>query len=304
MRNEWTTIRLYDKVSGALLDKKIAMGVPMVKADASGKMVTSTADRWMHYEEFAFERRWSEYKNNALAYSVSNRNMNGEYMNFGKSGEVIRQGDGLYAQMARGNVYYYNKFSLKFLEEALTAFFAGRVDMNNREVLMRTGEFGALEFSRAARNAASGWTEFEWSGDNLGLLEKKGEGKYKLTNPQIVEYLSPNNVRFKVEIDPSYDDPYQNKVTHPEGGLVQSRRFDIFDLGSMDQPNIFKTAIKGKPEYRGYQWGLRNPWTGAMNNENMSYDEDSASFHRMTTMGLCILDPTRVMSFVPMIDNE
>ena len=74
-----------------------------------------------------------------------------------------------------------------------------------------------------------------------------------------------------------------------------------FDIGTMDQPNIFKVGVKGKPEYRGYQWGLRNPWTGQMNNTNMSYDEDSASMHRMASLGICVLDPTRTMSLIPAI---
>jgi hypothetical protein len=43
---------------------------------------------------------------------------------------------------------------------------------------------------------------------------------------------------------------------HPLGGVAMSYRFDIFDIGSMDQPNIFKCRIKGNPEYRGYQYEL------------------------------------------------
>lgn len=31
-------------------------------------------------------------------------------------------------------------------------------------------------------------------------------------------------------------DPVRNKVLHPEGGVAFSYRFDIFDIGSMDQP--------------------------------------------------------------------
>ena len=38
-----------------------------------------------------------------------------------------------------------------------------------------------------------------------------------------------------------------------------------------------------------------------MNNTNMSYDEDSASMHRMTSLGICVLDPTRTMSLIPAI---
>lgn len=30
-----------------------------------------------------------------------------------------------------------------------------------------------------------------------------------------------------------------------------------------------------------------------------AYDEDSAVLHRKTTLGVCILDPTRTMSLIP-----
>ena len=103
MRNEWTTIRIQDTVSGGLLNKKIAFGVPMVR-EVAGKMVKDNNPMWMHYEEYEFNKQWQEYKSNAYVYAVSNRNANGEYLNFGKSGEVIRMGDGkliaLYAVLA------------------------------------------------------------------------------------------------------------------------------------------------------------------------------------------------------------
>ena len=105
----------------------------------------------------------------------------------------------------------------------------------------------------------------------------------------------------KIEVDKFYDDPVQNKIQHPLGGPASSYRFDIMDIGSMDQPNIFKCQIKGAPEYRGYQAGMRNPFTGAMNNDYMSHDEDSATIHKMTTFGVCVLDPTRTMSFIPAV---
>ena len=88
---------------------------------------------------------------------------------------------------------------------------------------------------------------------------------------------------------------------HPLGGPAFSYRYDILDIGTMDQPNIFKCAIKGQNEIRGYQWGLRNPFTGAVDNFNMSYDEDSAVIHKMATLGICVLDPTRTMSLIPSV---
>lgn len=299
MRNEWTTIRIQDTVSGGLLNKKIAFGVPMVK-EVDGKMIKSTQPMWMHYEEFEFNKQWQEYKNNAYAYGVSNRNANGEYLNFGKSGEVIRMGDGLYAQMERGNIIPYTQFSLKFLEEVLTGFSAGKLDFKDRKFMIRTGEFGALQFNRAAKSALSGWSEFDYSGDALGVVAKNGDN-YTLRNIQFTKYIAPNGLEVSVEIDPAYDDPIRNKITHPNGGVAQSYVYDIFDLGTAEQPNIFKTAVKGQPEYWGYQWGIRNPFNGSTNNPYMSFDEDKAVMHRMATLGVCILDPTRTMRMIPAI---
>ena len=47
----------------------------------------------MHVE-YQVEQTFADYKANAIMYGKSNRNSNGEYMNFGKSGEVIKMGDG------------------------------------------------------------------------------------------------------------------------------------------------------------------------------------------------------------------
>lgn len=47
---------------------------------------------------------------------------------------------------------------------------------------------------------------------------------------------------------------------HPNGGVAFSYRYDIFDIGTMDQPNIFKCAVKGmEGDLTSYEWGLRNP---------------------------------------------
>ena len=98
-----------------------------------------------------------------------------------------------------------------------------------------------------------------------------------------------------------YPTSVRNKIMHPEGGVAQSYRYDIMYIGTMDQPNIFKCKIKGDEEVRSYQWGLRNPFTGQKGNPHMSYDEDSATIHRMATLGVCVLDPTRTMSLIPAV---
>ena len=299
MRNEWSTIRIQHKVPGSMLNKKLAVGIPGI--DKTGKRLIK--NMWMHVVDYEVEAQFSEYKNNALAFGRSNRNANGEYMNFGKSGNAIKTGAGLFEQMEVANTMYYNTFSLKLLEDALYELSAAKLDFGDRYFLIKTGERGAIQFHKAVLNEVSGWTQFVTDG-NAAIIKKTGSNLHSnalAAGFQFVEYLAPNNVRVKVDVDPYYDDPVRNKVLHPNGGVAMSYRYDIMYIGTMDQPNIFKCKIKGDDEYRGYQWGLRNPFTGQKNNPYMSFDEDSAVIHRMATLGICVLDPTRTMSLIPAI---
>ena len=304
MRNEWTTIRLQHKVPGSMLNKKLAVGVPIIADTVNGTKVEKVANLWMHYVDWSFEEQWQDYKNMALAWGVSNRNKNGEYLNIGKSGEVIRMGDGLFSQMEVANTIYYNHFSLKLIEDALYELCAAKLDWRDRTFVLRTGERGAALFNKAVRDTVSGWANFTINGDTLGIVKKTSSPLHAnalSAGYQFTEYQAPNGVTIKLEVDPFYDDPVNNKIMHPLGGPAMSYRFDILDIGSMDQPNIVKCAIKGQGEIRGYEAGLRNPFTNEVNINYMSHDEDSTTIHKMTTLGVAVYDPTRTMSIIPAI---
>lgn len=303
MRNEWSTIRIQHKVAGNKLGKKVAFGIPMVR-DVNGKQVKDTANMWMHYVEWELEQQFSEAKNNVEAWGTSNRNANGEYMNFGKSGYAIKTGAGIFEQTEVANTMYYNVFSLKLLEDALYELSAAKLGMGDRLFVIKTGERGAILFHKAVLQTVSGWTTFVLDNNSTGVVEKvqsKLHSNALSAGFQFVEYKAPNGVRVRLDVDPFYDDPVRNKVLHPMGGVAMSYRFDIWYIGSMDQANIFKCRIKGDTELRGYQWGLRNPFTGQRGNPHMSFDEDSAVIHRMATLGTCVLDPTRTMALIPAI---
>ena len=94
MRNEWSTIRIQHKVSGSMLNQKLAVGIPLVKETGSGYTHT-TETMWMHVVDWEVEQQFSEYKNNAMMFGRSNRNKNGEYTNIGVSGNPIKTGAGL-----------------------------------------------------------------------------------------------------------------------------------------------------------------------------------------------------------------
>lgn len=303
MRNEWSTIRIQHKVAGNKLDRKLAMGIPMVR-NVNGKQVKDTANMWMHYVDWEVEQQFSEYKNNVLAFGTSNRNANGEYMNFGKSGYAIKTGAGIFEQTEVANTMYYNTFSLKLLEDALYELSAAKLGMGDRLFIIKTGERGAIAFHKAVLQTVSGWTTFVLDNNSTHVVEKtqsKLHSNALSAGFQFVEYKAPNNVRVRLDVDQFYDDPVRNKIMYPLGGPAMSYRYDIWYIGTMDQPNIFKCRIKGDTEYRGYQWGLRNPFTGQRNNPHMSFDEDSAIIHRMATLGACVLDPTRTMALIPSI---
>lgn len=48
MRNEWSTIRIQHKVPGSMLNKKLAVGIPITKATESGKLVKSVTNMWIN----------------------------------------------------------------------------------------------------------------------------------------------------------------------------------------------------------------------------------------------------------------
>lgn len=302
MRNEFTSLRITDKVSGSMLNKKIAFGLP-VYDEKTGKHFIEPA--WMHYEQWRLEQEWNEYKNRMLAFGRSTRNSNGEYLNYDKSGEVIRSGAGLFEQMEVSNTMPYNTFSLKLLEDALYELSAAKLDYKDRTFVIKTGERGALQFHKAVLDTISGWTAFTFNGDQLNVVKKTNSPLHEnalAAGAQFVEFLAPNGVRVKLDVDSMYDDPVRNKIMSPLGGPLFSYRYDIFDIGSMDQPNIFKVGVKGmEGDITSYIWGLRDPYTGRIGNPYASTDEDSAEIHKFTTTGICVLDPTRTMSLIPSV---
>ena len=164
--------------------------------------------------------------------------------------------------MEVANTMYYNTFSLKMLEDALYQLSASKLGFGDRYFVIKTGERGAIQFHREVLKTVSGWTQFVLDNNSVGVVQKTQSTLH--TNAlsagfQFVEYKAPNGVRVKLDVDPFYDDPVRNKIQHHNGGPAFSYRYDIMYIGSMDQPNIFKCKIKGTNEYRGYQWGLRNP---------------------------------------------
>lgn len=254
MRQEFSQVRLSHKMSGDMMDQKIAMVVPIVKSD--GKVADTTM--WMHLENWEFEKTWSHYKSDVIAHSRSNRNENGEYMDFDKSGEVIREGDGIYAQAEVANVRYYNKFSLRLLEDILYNLVDDKLGFKNRTFILKTGQQGAIKFHKAVKEETSGWFGLTINADGVGAVAKTTSALHDnalRAGFQFTEWLAPNGLKVKVDVDTSYDDKVRNKILL-EGKPAQSSRFDIWDMGDSNNANICKAVAKNRPEVYQYRWGL------------------------------------------------
>lgn len=199
MRNEFSTIRIQHKVPGSALGRKVAFGIPVTR-ETNGRYVKDTVNMWMHEVQWQLEQQWGDYKNNVLAFGRSNRNMNGEYLNIGKSGEVIRMGAGLYEQMEVSNTMPYNTFSLKLIEDALYELSAAKLGMNDRTFVIKTGERGAIQFHKAVLDTVSGWTAFQINADQLSMVRKTNSPLHEnalSAGFQFVEFQAPNGVKVK-----------------------------------------------------------------------------------------------------------
>ena len=306
MRSDFSRIRLQHKVGGKEIGRRLAANIP-VTSEVNGKMVTKVVSKWMFVVTSKVEETFEEYKNNALFRGVSTRLENGEYSNFGLSGLPNKQGSGLRELMKYGHCQYYSKFSLDLLEKALMEISAGKLDFKDRKFVVRTGERGLIQASRAMKNTVSGWINVYGSRDtNPAFITTGPEKDYTNGNArtfieeQYTRWIGANGLDVTFVVDSSYDDNVTNKITHPMGGPAESYRYDIFYAGSESEPNVQKCVVKSEPDRRGYQWGpFFNPFTGQANNASASFDEDAAVIHYKATLGILMRDPSRCISLIP-----
>ena len=302
MRGELTTIRIDHKLPGDATGKKVAIGIPVVTKEGESKVFPTLA----LYEDWLVEQEFSAYKNKALMYGKSNRSADGEYHNFDVSGRAIKIGSGIREQMEQSNTYYYNEFSLEMLEEILFGLSEGKIGFDKRTFILRTGERGAAEFHKAVLNHTSGWSSnISTPGTNPQTVKKTTSELHSNSFSagfQFTEYMAPNGVTVKVEVDDFYDDKVRNTIRIPgSNGVAESYRFDIFYIGTSEDPNIQQVKVKGQEEIRGYQWGFRNPFTGEMNNGNMGTLEDAGTITKYAQVGVVVYDPTRTACIIPYV---
>lgn len=249
MENTLSMIRKNYDVPGNMIGmNNPAMGMQFVGDD--GKVYTKWIDKlgWDFYKQFRRD------KARILMYGKSNKMEDGSFGHKGESGNTIRSGFGLYQQMEAGNLMHYNTFSLDMLSSFAMQLSVGKLKEDSREFVLSTGEWGALEFHKAASDKAS---SISW---NQSAHNWKQGGK-ELDEVQIGTYTFVNGIKFNVIIDPMKDNPVINTLKYKEG-LASSYTYDIWDFGTTNgEPNIQKVTLKGNHEVHRYIPGLRDPYT-------------------------------------------
>lgn len=297
MRNAFTQIRLEHTTPGDMIN--YPMGTAFRGQD--GKLYKT----WTQYEDFEFERQFREERNRALMFSRSNRDEHGNYHQAGKSGNMLKQGSGIREQMEAANTTYYNHFDIDFLANVLIDLSEGKLRKDTREFVLLTGERGALKFHQALQDKAQTFQPLQ---NTSRIYSKKGQGSMSYTKMglgyggQFIEFQGPNGIKVNLQIEQLYDDRERNKIYHPDGGVAESHRFDILDVGTMDgEPNIQKVHPRGQWDILGYEPGLRNPFSPNGKYSAMSNPVDGYKIHRSSIFGTMVKDPSRTASLIPNI---
>lgn len=306
MQGGWSTIR-QDKVFTGAADEQQIMccTMPFSYVDENNKVVKMTTDTWFSVEEWTFIQQWNKSKNDLLMWARDNRNDAGQYVDFGKSGNVIELHDGIMAQMERGNTTYYNTFDMKtFVREIMDIYTNGNVPMSERKIVVTTGEHGMMLVNEAIKKETSGFgLPLEIDANALGVIKRTNNEVNQNSlqyGAQFTKYIGPNGLEIDFVCDMSLDDPIRNKIPGFDGhGKLSSYAFYVFDLGSSSEPNIYKCKLEGKQydDYIRYKIGMRNPW--GLDGKIISSDEDASSMHTMISMSAYIVDPTRCLRYMP-----
>lgn len=301
MRNTFSMIRMQHTLPGNMISQPFATGFQV--KNKKGKLVTFKT--WMQYEDWVFDQQFREEKNKLLMFARSNRGLNGEYYNFGKSGHVKSQGAGIRQQMESSGTEFYSNFSIPWLLSVLMDLSEGKAKTDQRHFVARTGERGAVQFHYALENHSQLFTPLfdqtrMFKSDNNGGMA--GVSMAYGYGGQFLDYRGPNGIRFSVVVDSMYDDRVRNKILHPDGGVAESYRYDIMDVGTNDgNPNIQKFYTKNSADIWGYEGGLRNPYSASGAVTQMSHATDGYTVHRGCQVAAVVYDPSRTKSLIPNI---
>ena len=290
MRNAFSTIRIEKSTPGNLSGKKMGTFIEGPKGERF--------QMWQAYESFMFDAEFRGDINRLLHFGTSNRTATGDYIQKGRSGYSIEMGSGLREQCEASNTNFYTNFNIKSLSSRLLDLSEGKLPMDQRSFLASCGERGAYQFHEALEDHSQLFTptrETKRIYDAQAEYANQGLGY----GGQFVEYNGPNMVKFNLSIDSIYDDRTRNKVYHPDGGVTESYRYDIYDIGTTNgEANIRKVKKAGTDVIHKYIPGLRNPFSPDGEVSAIGTAKDAWEEHKFYCGGVMVTDPSKTAHFI------
>jgi hypothetical protein len=293
LQNTMSTIRKKYAVPGSMIHRGGNIPLLFKFQGDDGKIIT----KWIDKIGWEFHHQMRRDKAKLLLYGKSTIDSNGISNIMGESGNPVIAGFGLYEQMAGSNIEFYNQFSIDAFSDFLLQLSVGKLPEDKRKFLVTTGEFGKVQFHKAAKQAASqmSWLRSDHNFKNGGAT---------LDESQILEYIFLNGIEIKLMVDPMLDSPVTvGKIKHPSGGYLSSYIYNIWDFGTdSGEPNIQKIAIKGNEEYTVYVAGMRDPFTPGGMGQNMTPAAnavDGYEVHKMVNASVRIKNPLRTGRYMP-----
>lgn len=278
------------KVTGDAASTRLVMGTPSMNSNGYATLDPNKKGNYWTYEQDAiFEYQWKQDIENLLMYSRSSRRVIDE-----QTGSMVRQGPGLQELMEEGNIHYYNKFSVKLVEDFLADIFFNRVEFKNRNIVMLSGQVGCQMWNDAIANIANG----QFSDTSSFFIDDDGKKANRSQGGTLTygNYYKTYNMmwgQLSVMHFPLYDDLEKQTEINPETGRpTESQRFTFLNLGlgeGITNDNLMFVE-REKGESYGYVAGTFSPY-GPASNELMSHSGDYYEVIRTKKCGIQLTDP-------------
>lgn len=266
----------------------LTMTVSSIIIDDRGQPVEVKDSRWFKRAEMAAWAKHRRQKENYLVWGAPGSGL------MGTSGYDVKSAMGLWPMLHLGNVQYYNNLTMGRLEESIGEMYYGRVPMNQRDVVLYTGEAGFLLFSRAVELKLNGL-------GGLIPLDKfiTGSGMDMGFGYQFMSYLMPNGGKITLK-HMKLLDSYTTK--HERGGGRFSKLSATFiglDMShdATENLKIVKRATRAD-DYWGYVAGTASPY-GPIKGGLSSHKRAGYEMWIQSRIGLHIQDITKTFMLKP-----
>jgi hypothetical protein len=128
----------------------LTITVSSVIMDDKGQPIEVKDSRWFKRSEIAAWAKHRRQKENYIVFGAPGTNL------LGPSAYDVKSGMGLWHMLHLGNVEYYNTLTMTRLEASIGKMYYGRIPMEQRNVVLYTGEAGFILFSRAVEMKLNG----------------------------------------------------------------------------------------------------------------------------------------------------